>query len=194
VVLATHLKGGITFAPPLRLTGSTSNFIPPEQRFYAGGANDVRGYDRNQLGPVVYVTPTSNLDSTGAVVDEDLVEVAPTGGNTLVVGNVELRFPSPFLADRLRWALFVDGGGVWERGGGTGSEALFRVTPGFGIRIGTALGPMRLDLAYNRSDLRDGVLFASDTTSALVRVRDDYRKRLTRSFPFNIQISVGQAF
>jgi outer membrane protein insertion porin family/translocation and assembly module TamA len=194
IVLATHLKGGVTFAPRLRLTGSSSNFIPPDQRFYAGGANDVRGYDRNQLGPVVYVTPSTNLDSTGVVIDEDLVEVAPTGGNTLVVGNVELRLPSPLFTDRLRWALFIDGGGVWERGGGAGSEAVFRVTPGFGVRIGTALGPMRLDLAYNRSDLREGVLFATDSVNSLVRIRDDYRKRLSRSFPFNIQISVGQAF
>jgi outer membrane protein insertion porin family/translocation and assembly module TamA len=192
VVLATHLKGGLTFAPRLRLTGSTGNFIPPDQRFYAGGANDVRGYDRNQLGPVVYVTPSSNIDSTGAAVDESLVEVAPTGGNSLVLGNVELRLPSPFLTDRLRWALFVDGGGVWERGGG--ADPFLRVTPGFGMRFATALGPMRFDLAYNRSDLPTGVLFGSDSTSALVRVRDDYRKRVSRSFPFNIQISVGQAF
>ncbi len=194
VVLATHLKGGLTFAPQLRLTGSTGNFIPPDQRFYAGGANDVRGYDRNQLGPVVYVTPTSNLDTAGAVVSEDLVEVAPTGGNTLLVANLELRLPSPVLADRLRLAVFVDGGGVWERGAGAGSVALFRVTPGFGMRVATALGPMRFDLAYNRSELPMGVLFASDSVSSLARVRDDYRKRLARSFPFNVQISVGQAF
>ena len=194
VVLATHLKGGLTFAPRLRLTGSSGNFIPPDQRFYAGGANDVRGYDRNQLGPVVYVTTTANIDSTGAVVDDDLVEVAPTGGNALVVGNVELRLPSPLLAGRLRWAVFVDGGGVWERGGAVSAPALFRVTPGFGIRLATALGPMRLDFAYNRTELPEGALFASDSTNSLVRVRDDYRKRLARSFPFNIQISVGQAF
>ena len=41
-------------APKLQLAGGASNFIPPDQRFYAGGANDVRGFDRNELGPVVY--------------------------------------------------------------------------------------------------------------------------------------------
>ena len=37
----------------------TGAFIPPEQRFYAGGPNDVRGFERNELGPVVYVIPQS---------------------------------------------------------------------------------------------------------------------------------------
>ena len=35
--------------------GSEGNFVPPEQRFYAGGPNDVRGFNRNELGPLVYV-------------------------------------------------------------------------------------------------------------------------------------------
>ena len=40
----------------------SGTFIPPEQRFYAGGPNDVRGFDRNELGPVVYVVPKSAVD------------------------------------------------------------------------------------------------------------------------------------
>ena len=41
----------------------TGNFIPPEQRFYAGGPNDVRGFERNELGPVVYVVPKGEVDT-----------------------------------------------------------------------------------------------------------------------------------
>jgi outer membrane protein assembly factor BamA len=37
----------------------TRNFLPPEQRFDAGGANTVRGYARNQLGAVVYVADSA---------------------------------------------------------------------------------------------------------------------------------------
>lgn len=193
VVLAGRVKGGITFAPRLLLGGVAGNFVPPDQRFYAGGANDVRGFDRNQLGPVVYLTEEANLRADSSVIDPDLVQVAPTGGNTLALANVELRLPSPVLAGRLRWAVFVDGGGVWERGGALGTNAFFRFTPGFGFRFATPLGPMRFDLAYNRSDLPEGVLFAASSND-LTRVRDDYRKELRSSFPFNIQFSVGQAF
>ena len=54
-VLSWHLRGGLIFAPEVSLDSASGNFIPPEQRFYAGGPNDVRGYDLNELGPVVYV-------------------------------------------------------------------------------------------------------------------------------------------
>ena len=193
VVLAARLKGGITFAPRLRLGAGASNFIPPDQRFYAGGANDVRGFDRNQLGPIVYVTPLTNLAPDSSVIDPDLVQVAPTGGNTLALANLELRVPSPVLPERLRWAFFVDGGGVWERGGAFGTNAIIRMTPGFGFRFATPLGPMRFDLAYNRGQLPAGVLFGS-SESDLSRIQDRYRPAFDRKFPFNVQVSVGQAF
>ena len=41
--------------PSWPFPAGASNFVPPEQRFYAGGPNDVRGYSRNELGPLVYV-------------------------------------------------------------------------------------------------------------------------------------------
>src|SRR5690606_26596999 len=37
------------------------NFLPPEERFYAGGASSVRGYPRNALGPGIYVTDSDSL-------------------------------------------------------------------------------------------------------------------------------------
>ena len=51
-------------------------------------------------------------------INPDSVTVAATGGNTLAVGNVELRVPSPVFSSRLRLAAFVDAGGVWDRGSG----------------------------------------------------------------------------
>ena len=68
-------------------------FIPPDQRFYAGGPNDVRGFERNELGPVVYVVPEGGVGPDS--VFPDSVRVAATGGNTLALANVELRVPSP---------------------------------------------------------------------------------------------------
>ncbi len=189
VVLAARVKGGLIFSPRLRLAAGAANFVPPEQRFYAGGANDVRGYDRNELGPVVYVTPVTNVGPGGTVTTADSVQVAPIGGNTLVLGNLELRLPSPFLNGRLRWVAFVDAGGVWERGSSLGAGV--RVTPGAGVRLGTPLGPMRLDVAYNGTALPEGALY-SVQDEVLTLVRSDYRKAVSRRL--NFQVSVGQAF
>jgi outer membrane protein assembly factor BamA len=195
VVLATNLRGGIVLSPRLQLQGTAGNFVPPDQRFYAGGANDVRGYDRNTLGPVVYVVPTQFVDSAGVPTDPGQVRAAPTGGNTLIVGNVELRLPSPFLSDRVRWAAFIDAGGVWERGGSLGSGAEIKFTPGIGLRLATPLGPARLDVAYNGYDLPRGALYSADpVTRELALLRTGYRRPASGRDRFNFQFSVGQAF
>ncbi len=55
VVLSWRLHGGFIVSPKVALDSASINFTPPEQRFYAGGPNDVRGFDRNELGPLVYV-------------------------------------------------------------------------------------------------------------------------------------------
>jgi outer membrane protein insertion porin family len=198
-VLALHLRGGMIFAPTLVLTSGASNFVPPEQRFYAGGPNDVRGYNRNQLGPLVYVVPASAVDTTGdpvvPVAKEDSVRIAATGGNSLLVANVELRVPSPFLADRLRFAIFTDGGTVWERGGsGAGSAPGFRITPGAGLRFVTPLGPLRVDAAYNSHKLPGGRLFKVSSTGELELVVDDYAKTKRTGRGWVFQFSVGHAF
>ena len=189
VVLAARVKGGLIFSPRLQLASGGANFVPPEQRFYAGGANDVRGYDRNELGPVVYVTPASNVGAGGTVAFADSVQVAPIGGNTLALGNLELRLPSPVFNGRLRWVAFLDAGGVWERGSPLGAG--IRITPGAGLRFATALGPIRFDVAYNATQLPEGALY-SVKDNDLTLVRNDYRKAVNRKF--NFQVSVGQAF
>ena len=62
--------------------------------------------------------------------------VNATGGNTLTVGNVELRVPSPVFGSRVRLAAFVDAGGVWTAAPGT--RPVIRVTPGVGLAAGDA--------------------------------------------------------
>ena len=110
----------------------------------------MRGFERNELGPVVYVVSKAEVDAAAAdnrPIRSDSVRVSATGGNTLAVGNVELRVPAPFFASRLRLAAFVDAGGAWQRGDG---DPVIRVTPGLGLRIATPLGPARLDVAYGK--------------------------------------------
>jgi outer membrane protein assembly factor BamA len=196
VVLSWRVRGGLIFSPTVDVATQTGAFIPPEQRFYAGGPNDVRGFERNELGPVVYVVSKSHVDATlagGRPLDPDSVRVAATGGNTLVVGNVELRLPSPIFASRMRVAAFVDAGGVWQRKRAT-SPARIRVTPGVGLRVSTPLGPARLDVAYNPYKLQPGPLFQFDTTGALTPVEGEGSYVLDRRRNFTIHFAVGEAF
>jgi hypothetical protein len=147
---------------------------------------------------VVYVVRESAIDTAavaGQGIPEDSVQVAATGGNSLVVANLELRFPSPFFRDRLRLAAFVDGGSVWQRGGtGPGSRIAFRLTPGLGVRFITPLGPVRVDAAYNWSALLPGPLYKVTGTGELVRIQEEYRRSRLNGKGVTIQFSVGQAF
>lgn len=194
VVLSWRLRGGLMFAPQVALDSGSTAFIPPEQRFYAGGANDVRGYGRNELGPVVYVIDSASIvvDSSGAAPDSSFsaARVEATGGNTMTVGSVELRLPTG-ISSRLGMAFFVDAGSVWVR---KESAAPFRlrITPGFGLRYATPLGPARLDLAYNPYDFPEGRLLLNRSDGQLVELRQDFSKSRRRGF--TIHFSVGQAF
>ena len=195
VVFSWRLRGGVIFAPTIDVATGSGNFIPPEQRFYAGGSNDVRGFERNELGPVVYVVSKGEVDSAqaaGRPINPNDVTVAATGGNTLAVGNVELRVPSPVFSSRLRLAAFVDAGGVWQRGSGAG--AVIRVTPGAGLRVATPLGPARLDVAYNPYRLQAGPLFQVDTLGNLNPVPGQDSYVLDRNGRFTFHFAVGQAF
>jgi outer membrane protein assembly factor BamA len=192
VVLSWHVRGGAIFSPTVDVASERGSFIPPEHRFYAGGPSDVRGFHRNELGPVVYVVSKAEVDrAAGGPIDPDSVQVSATGGNTLAVGNVELRIPSPVFSSRLRLAAFVDAGGAWQRGD---RDPVIRVTPGVGIRLTTPLGPARLDVAYNPYRLQAGPLFQFDTTGALSPVPGQERFVRDRNSRFTVHFAVGQPF
>ncbi len=203
VILSWRIRGGLIFSPEVAVGAALNSFVPPEQRFYAGGPNDVRGFNRNELGPVVYVVTDSALRSVGGNPDSllaDSVQVAPTGGNSLLVGNIEFRFSSPIFPERLRLAAFLDAGTLWERGrDGDFGRARIRFTPGIGFRIGTPLGPARLDIAYNGYAPTPGPLFAADRAGNLQQLRETFSiDRRGRPFglgiPLTFQFSVGQPF
>lgn len=177
VVFAARLRLGLVLGPSLEL-GEAARFVPPQERLFAGGPTTVRGFRQNELGPVVYIPTaydTVRADGSpgtlpGGPTDTVYFRADPTqsgqravplGGNTLVVGNAELRMTSPFLPSLLRWTLFADVGEVWNRGGATrglGFRAL-RVTPGMGVRIRTPIGFLRADLAYNPYTRLDGAAY-----------------------------------
>lgn len=193
IVLAAHVRGGVILAPVTDLGADVGNFVPPDQRFYAGGSNDVRGYDQNQLGPLVYVIPTDSILHPSVPVSHDsfpstAARVAPTGGTRVFIGNLELRLPTPFFAGRLRYALFVDAGALWNSGG----QAPLRITPGAGVRYTSPLGPVRFDVGYNTYPLQSGTLFEINRNGTLTSRAADFVKDRTKNW--TIHVSIGHAF
>ena len=176
-VLAARLRGGIVFGRRVVLGTDTTVFIPQQERLYAGGANSVRGFQQNELGPVVYlpdtlkvciaptgecVRPTTAMDTVYFSSDPGRApRVLPVGGNTVTVANVELRMPSPIIPDRVQVAFFADAGQVWTRAG-TGAERSFdrlRITPGVGVRLASPVGPIRMDIGFNPYDRPTGAAY-----------------------------------
>jgi outer membrane protein insertion porin family/translocation and assembly module TamA len=168
-VLAIRAQGGSIFSIN-SLRGATE-FVPPQERLYAGGPSSVRGFNQNELGPVVYIVTGATVDTTLTTTGDTLYHAnplegfrraSPTGGNTLLVGNVELRMRSPFLPRLLDWVGFVDVGHVYNRGPESLSFGALRWTPGFGVRLASPVGPLRMDVAYNGYPRRAGPAYLID--------------------------------
>ncbi len=200
-VFAWRVRGGTILPQRITLSGQSARFVPPEQRFYAGGPNSVRGYGRNDLGPHVYVTSDTTSFNAAAAARGDTVytdlRTAPTGGNSVFVLNVELRFATPVFPQRMRVGLFIDVGQVWQREKELLTTRSLRVTPGAGLRFATPLGPVRLDAAYNGYAAEAGpLLYQDNTTGQLTQIRSSYRTPRPSSFwrRLVLQFAVGQAF
>jgi outer membrane protein insertion porin family len=176
----------------ISLASQNVRFVPPEQRFYGGGPNSVRGYARNELGPRVYVLPITINDSTGDTTRLP-VQTKPTGGNASFVLNTELRFATFLFPDRMRVALFVDVGQVWERGDQPTGVRGVRVTPGMGLRFATLLGPVRIDAAYNGYAAEPGPLYIQYLKD-LTLTDETYQPTKTFWQRIVVQFAVGQAF
>lgn len=250
-VLALHARAGYVHALPgtakaLGDTGRTE-ILSPRVRFYAGGANSVRGFGENLLGPRVLTIPADSLryktvqgsthitqviafcppsqvpdirncplnpnaisfiNSSGkkanAVLSDQEFTVRPLGGNSILEGSVEYRFP---LVGSLGAATFVDGAVV---GSGTGnqSEAVHTsgaITPGIGIRYYSSVGAIRIDLGLDPITTEHLVVLTQDgvgPNAHLVEVagRRTYAPALTEA-GFNgffnrvtLHLSIGQAF
>jgi outer membrane translocation and assembly module TamA len=117
MIFATRLGLG-----SLQSYGGTDE-LPQNIRFFAGGPGSVRGFVINRLGP---------LDDKGD----------PRGGNSLIEGSFELRFP---ITASVWGALFLDYGNVF-RDSFTYHLADLRYAAGPGIRYLTAIGPIRFDI------------------------------------------------
>lgn len=171
------------------------NFLPPEERFFAGGASSVRGFDRNRLGQGVWVADDIVVQEDGDTIPKETPTFYPTGGTSVAVASAEVRFPSPFLPRLLRLAAFVDAGSVGTRSLQDLALGDWKVTPGMGLRLQTPVGPVRIDAAYNPYNPVAGPLLLRDAeTGTLVRVGTHQPGSPSLLQRIHIHFAVGQAF
>jgi outer membrane protein insertion porin family len=119
------------------ITGYGGKEIPPYNRFYMGGENDVRGFDIRSVSPVTFIPTASAVpisypdpQSGGAIRTTSIPVLLYTatlpGGDLQGFGNVEYRIP--IVGNTVQAALFFDGG-----------------TNGIASRSGLRLNPAALD-------------------------------------------------
>jgi outer membrane protein insertion porin family len=125
-----EVRGRVGIAEPY----SDTDYIPIYERFFAGGAYTIRGYEERMLGPI------------------DPGTKDPLGGDAMIVGNIEYTYP---LFSFLKVAGFFDIGNVWDKVGDIGASddyyqgipntGGFKKSFGLGLRMKTPFGPISLD-------------------------------------------------
>jgi outer membrane translocation and assembly module TamA len=109
-------------------TIQTVDDLPASERFFAGGDTTIRGFALDTVGA------QNTISASGF----------PVGGNAVLIMNGELRVP---LLKSLGAAAFVDGGNVFARVNEFDMGAL-RGSVGFGLRYGSPIGPIRVDVGF----------------------------------------------
>jgi len=144
--------------------------IPLPERAFLGGANSLRGFRTNQVGPYetlcTYDTVTRGGTLFGGGETEQVREVTyyhlPTGGTVAAEASAELRYDWNY---GVTLATFVDVGVLapnWEE---LGPEDI-RGSAGIGARYDTLVGPIRFDLSFRP-------LFAEDEGPNRFRLCDE---------------------
>ena len=129
VVVALGARVGLAHGFVRALDGVIVQDLPASERFFAGGDTTVRGFTLDRLGDERTIT-TSGF---------------PTGGNSVVVLNSELRVA---VVGPLQATGFVDAGNVFPRASDLEFTDL-RPTAGFGVMYRSPVGPIRVDLGFN---------------------------------------------
>ena len=218
--IAGHLRAG--WVKALESTSSAvgvvsdGELLHPRKRFYAGGSRSVRGFGENQLGPRVLTIPATRLKESdpACAAAADITTCNPNvpdldrldftaralGGNTVVEGSVEFRFP---IWRQVFGATFVDAGYVSQRTNPGLPASKSAITPGVGVRYRSPVGPIRVDIGINpgRSELLPVVtetVVNGERKLVTLTERRDYstvakgaRGILNRA---QLHLSIGEAF
>jgi outer membrane protein assembly complex protein YaeT len=155
MVAALGARLGVAHGFPRTVEGQIVQDLPASERFFAGGETTVRGFSLDRLGNAATITPTG----------------FPTGGNSVVVLNGELRVA---VRGALQAVGFLDAGNVFPRAHNFNLTDL-RAAAGVGARYNiNNFGLVRVDVGFNldRRELLPG----------------------TRERAYVFHISLGQAF
>ncbi len=145
--------------------------LPSNVRLYAGGTSSVRGWQRRQLGPKRAI-----IDGTG-----QFANYVPVGGKALYHFNLELRQELHKLIRHFGFAMFLDGGAIWERIRDFNTDDM-QFGVGGGLRYQSPLGPVRIDLAYKVNPTDEDLNIFNG---------EDFGNWFSR---WGVHFSIGQAF
>ncbi|MFY7992020.1 MAG: outer membrane protein assembly factor BamA [Bacteriovoracaceae bacterium] len=120
-----------------RLFKTTERNIPRVEKFSLGGARNMRGYNLEDIGPLIQAvnTDTGALDTFNA------------GGLMSVLGTLELEHPLVKEAG-LKWVLFYDAGNVYKTRIGENGDYSLRTNYGFGFRWFSPIGVLRFEFGF----------------------------------------------
>jgi outer membrane protein insertion porin family len=123
-----------------------SDSVPIYERFYAGGATTIRGYEQRAVGP------RDPEDNNLAI-----------GGRAQLIANAEVNFP--IFKNLIKGAVFYDIGAVHEEVSDIFKTDNFKAGAGIGVRVKTPIGPVKLDWGYplneNWDDKKEGRFYFS---------------------------------
>ena len=196
--------------------------LHPTKRFYAGGARSTRGFGENQLGPrILTIGPEKLIEADGddpapctmadvvarscdpGAISSNEFTPRPIGGTRLLEAGIEYRQP---IWGALVGAVFIDAARVDDPAIATLGDARSAVTPGFGVRYRSPIGPVRVDLGFRPSSTEDLSVITQieeDGVARLIRLdhpkrfdpaegHDGFLSALTRRL--TLHLSIGESF
>lgn len=121
------------------------NSLPISERFFAGGARDLRGFGFEEAGPQILVP---ERDSNNNIIRDSngnaKLMTSPLGGNAVLIVNNELRFP---LWGPIGGSVFSDTGNLFQRVRDIKPSNITE-SVGVGLRFKTPVGPIRFDIGF----------------------------------------------
>ena len=182
--------------------GNSKTSMPYDYSFYAGGANDVRGWRASTLGPGAY---KYYIDTNGTNIQV---------GDIRIAGSAEYRFQ---FNKQLKGAFFIDAGNIWtirtdnNRIGSEFSGNWFKeiaLAPGIGIRRDFDFFIVRVDFGFpihnpalpigERWIFQKHNLYNDEVTNFITKnpnmTLDAFKKIDSKPFTLNISFGIGYPF
>jgi len=174
------------------ITGYGGGEVPPFSRFYAGGENDIRGFDIRSISPVTFIPtqtaqPVFFRDASGITRSFNVPVLIYTatlpGGDYQGYGNFEYRIP---IVGPVTAGLFFDGGTV----GVVRRNALQLNSSGFQSLLMPGAFPFAQNSPNNPNQLQRG---DNLTQQLAISSGTNFRLRGSAGIEFVVQLPIVQA-